>query len=155
MRKSYQSSNWKLTSSDEQRGPWKVDKRDRFVFAEVEPNHKEHIILTIKKSRNVIGHIGDGINGAYALHAADVGISVDSAVDVAKEAAYIVLMEKSLDALFGGIKGERKTFTNTMKYVFMATSANFRNMFSMAGASIFLPFLPLLLTQNPANQFID
>ena len=120
---------------------------DTDIFAEVEPNHKEHIILALKKSGNVVGYMGDGINDASALHAADVGISVDSAVDVAKEAADIVLMEKSLDALVEGIKGGRKTFANTMKYVFMATSANFGNMFSMAGASLFLPFLPLLPTQ--------
>jgi len=120
---------------------------DTDVFAEVEPNQKEHIILALKKSGNVVGYMGDGINDASALHAADVGISVDSAADVAKEAADIVLMEKSLDALVEGVKDGRKTFANTMKYVFMATSANFGNMFSMAGASLFLPFLPLLPTQ--------
>jgi Mg2+-importing ATPase len=91
--------------------------------------------------------MGDGTNDASALHATDVGISVDSAADVAKEAADIVLMEKSLDALVEGVKEGRKTFANTLKYVFMATSANFGNMFSMAGASLFLPFLPLLPTQ--------
>lgn len=117
------------------------------VFAEVEPNQKEQIILALKKRGNVVGYMGDGINDASALHAADVGISVDSAADVAKEAADIVLMEKSLDALVEGVKGGRKTFANTLKYVFMATSANFGNMFSMAGASLFLPFLPLLPTQ--------
>lgn len=117
------------------------------IFAEVEPNQKERIILAIKKRGNVVGYLGDGINDASALHAADVGISVDSAADVAKEAAQIVLMEKSLDALVEGVKGGRKTFANTLKYVFMATSANFGNMFSMAGASLFLPFLPLLPTQ--------
>ena len=117
------------------------------IFAEVEPNQKEHIILALKKRGNVVGYMGDGINDASALHAADVGISVDSAADVAKEAADIVLMEKSLDALVEGVKGGRKTFANTLKYVFMATSANFGNMFSMAGASLFLPFLPLLPTQ--------
>ncbi len=120
---------------------------DNDVFAEVEPSQKEHIILALKKSGNVVGYMGDGINDASALHAADVGISVDSAVDVAKEAAEIVLMEKSLDALVEGVKEGRKTFANTLKYVFMATSANFGNMFSMAGASLFLPFLPLLPTQ--------
>ena len=120
---------------------------DTDVFAEVEPNQKEHIILALKKCRNVVGYMGDGINDASALHAADVGISVDSAADVAKEAADIVLMEKSLDALVEGVKEGRKTFANTLKYVFMATSANFGNMFSMAGASLFLPFLPLLPTQ--------
>ena len=120
---------------------------DADIFAEVEPNQKEHIIIALKKSGNVVGFIGDGINDASALHAADVGISVDSAADVAKEAADIVLLEKSLDALVAGVKGGRKTFANTLKYVFMATSANFGNMFSMAGASLFLPFLPLLPTQ--------
>ncbi|WP_048119238.1 MULTISPECIES: magnesium-translocating P-type ATPase [Methanosarcina] len=117
------------------------------IFAEVEPNQKERIILALKKRGNVVGYLGDGINDASALHAADVGISVDSAADVAKEAAQIVLMEKNLDALVEGVKGGRKTFANTLKYVFMATSANFGNMFSMAGASLFLPFLPLLPTQ--------
>jgi len=121
--------------------------KDTDIFAEVEPSQKEHIILAFKKNGNVVGYLGDGINDASALHAADVGISVDSAADVAKEAADIVLLEKSLDALIEGIKGGRKTFANTLKYVFMATSANFGNMFSMAGASLFLPFLPLLPTQ--------
>ena len=91
--------------------------------------------------------MGDGINDAPALHTADVGISVDSAVDVAKEAADIVLLDQDLDVLSAGIIAGRKTFTNTMKYIFMATSANFGNMFSMAGASLFLPFLPLLPKQ--------
>ena len=117
------------------------------IFAEVEPNQKERIILSLKKSGNVVGFMGDGINDATALHAADVGISVDSAVDVAKEAAEIVLLNHDLKVLEQGIIEGRKTFTNTMKYVFMATSANFGNMFSMAGASLFLPFLPLLPKQ--------
>jgi len=114
------------------------------VFAEVEPNQKERIILALKKAGNVVGYMGDGINDASALHAADVGLSVDSAVDVAKEAADIVLLEKDLGVLANGVKEGRKTFANTLKYVFMATSANFGNMFSMAGASLFLSFLPLL-----------
>ncbi len=117
------------------------------VFAEVEPNQKERIILALKKAGNVVGYMGDGINDASALHAADVGLSVDSAVDVAKEAAQIVLLEKNLDVLVQGVREGRETFANTLKYVFMATSANFGNMFSMAGASLFLPFLPLLPTQ--------
>jgi P-type Mg2+ transporter len=117
------------------------------VFAEVEPNQKERIILALKKSGNVVGFMGDGINDASALHAADVGISVDSAVDVAKEAADIVLLEKNLKVLVEGVQEGRTTFANTLKYVFMATSANFGNMFSMAGASLFLPFLPLLPKQ--------
>ena len=114
------------------------------VFAEVEPNQKERIILALKKAGNVVGYMGDGINDASALHAADVGLSVDSAVDVAKESADIVLLEKDLGVLANGVKEGRKTFANTLKYVFMATSTNFGNMFSMAGASLFLSFLPLL-----------
>ncbi|BAI62051.1 magnesium-transporting P-type ATPase [Methanocella paludicola SANAE] len=117
------------------------------VFAEVEPNQKERIIMALKRSGNVVGYMGDGINDGPALHAADVGISVDSAVDVAKEAAQIVLMEKELGVLAKGVEEGRKTFANTLKYVFMATSANFGNMFSMAGASLLLSFLPLLPTQ--------
>jgi len=117
------------------------------IFSEVEPNQKERIILCLKKAGNVVGFMGDGINDAPALHTADVGISVDSAVDVAKEAADIVLLDQNLDVLAEGIIIGRKTFTNTMKYVFMATSANFGNMFSMAGASLFLSFLPLLPKQ--------
>jgi Mg2+-importing ATPase len=122
-----------------------VGKTD--VFAEVEPNQKERIIIALKKAGNVVGYLGDGINDASALHAADVGISVDSAVDVAKEAADIVLMQKDLNVLVEGVKEGRITFANTLKYVFMATSANFGNMFSMAGISLFLPFLPLLPSQ--------
>ena len=117
------------------------------IFAEVEPNQKERIIIALKKAGNVVGYMGDGINDASALHTADVGISVDTAVDVAKEAADIVLMEKDLGVLLKGVEEGRKTFINTRKYVFMATSANFGNMFSMAGASLFLPFLPLLPKQ--------
>ena len=117
------------------------------VFAEVEPNQKERIIIALKKAGNVVGYLGDGINDASALHAADVGIAVESAVDVAKEAADIVLMEKDLNVLVEGVKEGRVTFANTLKYVFMATSANFGNMFSMAGISLFLPFLPLLPSQ--------
>jgi Mg2+-importing ATPase len=117
------------------------------IFAEVEPNQKERIILTLKKAKNVVGYMGDGINDASALHAADVGISVESAVDVAKDAADIVLLEKNLAVLVQGVREGRTTFANTLKYVFMATSANFGNMFSMAGASLLLPFLPLLPKQ--------
>jgi len=117
------------------------------VFAEIEPNQKERIILALRKAGNVVGYMGDGINDASALHVADVGISVDSAVDVAKDAADIVLLEKDLGVLVQGVREGRTTFANTLKYVFMATSANFGNMFSMAGASLFLPFLPLLPKQ--------
>jgi P-type Mg2+ transporter len=121
--------------------------REVNVFAEIEPNQKERLIIALKKAGNVVGYMGDGINDASALHAADVGISVDSAVDVAKEAADIVLLEKNLGILGQGVREGRTTFANTLKYVFMATSANFGNMFSMAGASLLLPFLPLLPKQ--------
>jgi Mg2+-importing ATPase len=117
------------------------------IFAEIEPNQKERIILALRKTGNVVGYMGDGINDASALHAADVSISVDGAVDVAKNAADIVLLEKDLGVLIKGIREGRITFANTLKYVFMATSANFGNMFSMAGASLFLSFLPLLPKQ--------
>ena len=117
------------------------------VFAEIEPNQKERIIIAMKKAGNVVGYMGDGINDASALHAADVGISVDTAADVAKDAADIVLLEKDLSVLVEGVREGRTTFANTLKYVFMATSANFGNMFSMAGISLFIPFLPLLPKQ--------
>ncbi len=117
------------------------------LFAEIEPNQKERVILALKKAGNVVGYMGDGINDASALHAADVGISVNTAVDVAKDAADIVLLENDLNVLVAGVREGRITFANTLKYVFMATSANFGNMFSMAGASLFLSFLPLLPKQ--------
>jgi len=117
------------------------------IFAEVEPNQKERIIRALRKAGHVVGYMGDGINDAPALHAADVSISVQGAVDVAKEAADIVLLEPELAVLQEGVREGRRTFANTLKYVFMATSANFGNMFSMAGASLLLPFLPLLPKQ--------
>jgi len=117
------------------------------VFAEIEPNQKERIIIAMRKAGNVVGYMGDGINDASALHAADVGISVDTAADVARDAADIVLLEKDLGVLVEGVREGRTTFANTLKYVFMATSANFGNMFSMAGLSLFIPFLPLLPKQ--------
>jgi P-type Mg2+ transporter len=117
------------------------------IFAEIEPNQKERIIIALRKAGNVVGYIGDGINDASALHAADVGISVDSGADVAKDASDIVLLEKDLSVLVEGIREGRRTFANTLKYIFMATSANFGNMFSMAGVSLILPFLPLLPKQ--------
>jgi Mg2+-importing ATPase len=124
------------------------------VFAEIEPNQKERIILALKKSGNTVGFLGDGINDASALHSADVGISVNSAVDVAKEAATIVLLEKNLSVLAAGVREGRTTFANTLKYIYMTTSANFGNMFSMAGAALFLPFLPLLPKQILLNNFL-
>ncbi|HVM89072.1 MAG TPA: magnesium-translocating P-type ATPase [Puia sp.] len=117
------------------------------VFAAVEPNQKERILIALKRAGKVVGFMGDGINDAPALHTADVGISVNGAADVAKDAADIVLLSDNLDVLENGITEGRKTFANTLKYIFMATSANFGNMFSMAGSSLLLPFLPLLPTQ--------
>lgn len=117
------------------------------IFCEVEPSQKERIILALRKLGNVVGYMGDGINDAAALHAADVGVSVNTAVDVAKETADIILLENDLGVLTEGVVEGRRTFANTLKYIFMATSANFGNMFSMAGASLFLPFLPLLPKQ--------
>lgn len=125
------------------------------LFTEVDPNEKERIILALRKLGHVVGYMGDGINDAPALHAADVGISVDSAVDVAKEAADFVLLEHNLDVLRQGVEEGRRTFANTLKYIFTTTSANFGNMFSMAGASIFLPFLPLLAKQILLNNFLS
>jgi Mg2+-importing ATPase len=124
------------------------------IFAEVDPNQKERIILALKKRGHVVGYMGDGINDAPSLHSADLGISVDNAVDVAKEAADLVLLKQDLDVLREGIVLGRKTFANTLKYVFMATSANFGNMFSVAGASLFLPFLPMLPKQILLINFL-
>ncbi len=104
---------------------------------------------------HVVGYMGDGINDAPALHDADIGISVDQAVDVAKEAADFVLLKRDLGVLRAGIEEGRRTFANTLKYVFTTTSANFGNMFSMAGASLFLPFLPLLAKQILLNNFLS
>lgn len=125
------------------------------LFADVDPNQKERIILALRRTGHVVGYMGDGINDAPALYAADVGISVDTAVDVAKEAADFVLLERNLDVLRAGIAEGRRTFANTLKYIFTTTSANFGNMFSMAGASLFLPFLPLLAKQILLNNFLS
>jgi Mg2+-importing ATPase len=123
-----------------------LERRVRWVqaYAEIEPDQKEELITALQAGGDVVGYIGDGINDAPAIRAADVGISVEGAVDVAKEAADIVLLQTDLGVLAEGVREGRRTFVNTMKYVYMATSANFGNMFSMAGASLFLPFLPLL-----------
>jgi Mg2+-importing ATPase len=117
------------------------------IFAEIEPAQKERIIHALRRSGLVVGYLGDGVNDAPALHAADVSISVEGAAEVAKGAADIVLLEKDLQVLIAGVEEGRRTFTNTLKYIFMAASANFGNMFSVAGASLFLPFLPLLPKQ--------
>jgi Mg2+-importing ATPase len=124
------------------------------VFARVSPAQKNRIILALKRRHHVVGYLGDGINDAPSLHTADVGISVASAVDVAKEAAEIILLQQGLDVLLKGIIEGRKAFGNVMKYLLMGTSSNFGNMFSMAGAFVFLPFLPMLPAQILLNNFL-
>ena len=124
------------------------------LFARVSPAQKNRIILALKSRGHVVGYMGDGINDAPSLHNADVGISVSTAVDVAKAAAVIILMERSLKVLHNGILEGRKAFGNVMKYLLMGTSSNFGNVFSMAGASLFLPFLPMLPTQILLNNFL-
>jgi len=124
------------------------------IFARITPDQKERIILSLKKMGKAVGYMGDGINDAPALKVADVGISVNNAVDIAKETALIILMQKSLESLRDGIMEGRRTFQNTTKYVLMGLSSNFGNMFSMMGAVTFLPFLPMLPTQILFNNFL-
>ncbi|HET9000599.1 MAG TPA: magnesium-translocating P-type ATPase [bacterium] len=124
------------------------------IFARVSPAQKNRILLALKRRGHVVGFLGDGINDAPSLHAADVGISVAGGVDVAKDAADIILLERSLQVLHQGILEGRKAFGNVMKYLLMGTSSNFGNMFSMAGASVVLPFLPMLPTQILLNNFL-
>lgn len=125
------------------------------LFAEVDPNQKERIILALKKMGHVVGFLGDGVNDAPAMHSADTSLSVEHAVDVARQAADFVLLEKGLDVITDGIAEGRKTFANTLKYILTTTSANLGNMASMAVASLFLPFLPLLAGQVLLNNFLS
>jgi Mg2+-importing ATPase len=124
------------------------------VFARVTPMQKCRIIHALKRRGHVVGYMGDGINDAPSLHAADVGISVASAVDVARDAADIILLRPGLSILHSGIIEGRRASANVLKYLFMGTSSNFGNMFSMAAASVFLPFLPMLPTQILLNNFL-
>jgi len=124
------------------------------VFAEIDPDQKERIVQALRKRGATVGYMGDGINDAPALHAADVGISVDTGVEVAKQSAAIVLLDKDLGVLLKGVRQGRRTFANTMKYVRITTSANFGNMLSMAGAAVLLPFLPLLPSQILLINFL-
>jgi Mg2+-importing ATPase len=124
------------------------------LFCRVNPTQKNRIILALKKCGHVVGYLGDGVNDAPSLQSADVGISVDSAVDVAKEAADMILLDHDLHVLHDGVLEGRRTFGNIMKYIMMGTSSNFGNMFSMAGAALFLPFLPMLPTQILLNNFL-
>jgi Mg2+-importing ATPase len=125
------------------------------LFVEVDPNQKERIILSLKKMGHVVGFLGDGVNDAPAMHAADTSLSVQQAVDVAREAADFALLERGLDVIRRGIEEGRRTFANTLKYVLMTTSANLGNMVSMAAASLFLPFLPLTAGQILLNNFLS
>jgi Mg2+-importing ATPase len=124
------------------------------IFARVSPEQKNRVILGLKARGHVVGYIGDGINDAPSLHTADVGISVMNGVDVAKDAAKIILLEKDLGVLNDGVIEGRRCFANIMKYIIMSTSSNFGNMFSMAAASLFLKFLPMLPTQILLNNFL-
>ncbi|WPW26369.1 HAD-IC family P-type ATPase [Streptomyces atratus] len=128
--------------------------RDTTVFARVSPEHKARIVRIQRKTGGDVAFLGDGVNDALALHAADVGISVDSATDVAKDAADVILLEKDLGVLAEGVAEGRRIFANTIKYVLMGTSSNFGNMFSAAGASLFLPFLPMLPSQILLNNLL-
>jgi Mg2+-importing ATPase len=124
------------------------------VFARVSPEQKARIVRVQREAGNAVAFLGDGVNDALALHAADVGISVDSATDVAKDAADVILLEKDLHVLADGVIGGRRIFANTMKYVLMGTSSNFGNMFSAAGASALLSFLPMLPSQILLNNLL-
>lgn len=124
------------------------------ICARLSPSQKEKIILELKRNGSIVGYLGDGINDAPSLKTADVGISVDNAVDVAKETADIILLQKGLKELMEGVIEGRKTFGNTMKYLLMGLSSNFGNMFSLIGASLFLPFFPMTASQILLNNFI-
>jgi Mg2+-importing ATPase len=125
------------------------------LFVEVDPNQKERIIQSLRKTGHVVGFMGDGVNDAPAMHSADASLSVDSAVDVARQAADFVLLERGLDVVRHGVEQGRKTFANTLKYILTTTSANLGNMVSMAVSSLFLPFLPLLAGQILLNNFLS
>lgn len=124
------------------------------IFARVNPTQKQRIISLLKRRGNVVGYIGDGVNDAPSLRAADIGISVNNAVDIAKESADVILLKKDLRVLLDGVREGRKTFGNIMKYIMMGTSSNFGNMVSMASASLFLPFLPMLPVQILLNNLL-
>lgn len=125
------------------------------IFAEIDPQQKERIVRALQRTGHSVGYLGDGINDAAALHAADVGISVDQAVDVARETADIILLKRDLDVLRTGVEDGRRTFANTLKYISITTSANFGNMISMAVAAPLLPFLPLVAKQILLNNFLS
>ena len=131
-----------------------VRVREANLLCRVTPAQKNRVILSLKAQGHTVGYLGDGINDAPSLHSADVGISVDSAVDVAKAAADMIMLREDLNVLHAGVLEGRRTFTNIMKYIMMGTSSNFGNMFSMAGATLFLPFLPMLPAQILLNNLL-
>src|SRR6478672_842659 len=124
------------------------------LFARLSPAHKERVIRALRSKGHVVGFMGDGINDAPALRAADIGISVDTATDIAKESADLILLEKDLMVLEGGVTEGRKVFANILKYIRMGASSNFGNMFSVLGASAFLPFIPMAPIQVLTNNLL-
>jgi len=141
-----------IQAMDDQALQAKVDQVN--LFCRVAPAQKNRVILALRQRGHVVGYMGDGINDAPALHSADIGISVETAVDVAKASADMILMEQDLGVLHAGVMEGRRTFGNIMKYIMMGTSSNFGNMFSMAGAALFLPFLPMLPVQILLNNLL-
>jgi Mg2+-importing ATPase len=124
------------------------------LFARLSPAHKERVIRVLRGKGHVVGFLGDGINDAPALRTADIGISVDTATDIAKESADLILLEKDLMVLEGGVTEGRKVFANILKYIRMGASSNFGNMFSVLGASAFLPFIPMAPIQVLTNNLL-
>ena len=133
---------------------WPQAAEKTTLFARLSPAHKERVIRVLRGNRHVVGFMGDGINDAPALRAADVGISVDTATDIAKESADLILLEKDLMVLERGVIEGRKVFANIVKYIRMGASSNFGNMFSVLGASAFLPFLPMAPIQVLTNNLL-
>ena len=152
MRKSMLTGEELATLKDE--ALWHLAPRTD-LFVEIDPQQKERIVRALQRTGHSVGYLGDGINDAPALHAADVGISVEEAVDVARESADIILLSRDLDVLRSGVEDGRRTFANTLKYISITTSANFGNMVSMALATPLLPFLPLAAKQILLNNFLS
>jgi len=141
-----------ITGLDDSALLGRVEETD--LFCRVTPAQKDRVILALRRRGHVVGYLGDGINDAPSLHSADVGLSVEGAADVAREAADLILLESDLMVLYHGVLEGRRTFGNIMKYVMMGTSSNFGNMFSMAGGALLLPFLPMLPAQILLNNFL-
>jgi Mg2+-importing ATPase len=133
---------------------WRLAEKTN-LFVEVDPNQKSRIIASLRRMGHVVGFLGDGVNDAPAMHVADTSLSVDDAVDVARETADFVLLDRGLDVIRRGVLEGRTTFANTLKYILLTTSANLGNMISMAAASLWLPFLPMLAGQILLNNFLS